>query len=75
MLENVLSILKNVIEACFFWWDQLSTATGTTVLIIGVFSLVVMTRLLIVPILGGRLRFGGSDRVRKSKSDDNDEDS
>lgn len=74
MLDNVLFVLKNAIQASFSWWDQLSTATGTTFLILGVFSLVAMTRLLIVPILGGRLHFGGSDRARKSKSDDNEED-
>lgn len=69
MLANVFSIIKNAFQACFFWWDSIVSATGTFELLIGVFTISVMTRLLIIPIIGGQA-FGGaaSDSVRKFRA-------
>lgn len=71
MISNILFSIGQAIAACFEWSNQLITSTGTFNLIIGVFTLIVMTRLLIVPIIGGKLS-PGSDRVRKQKSKDDE---
>lgn len=71
MISNILFSLGEAIAACFEWSNHLITATGSFNLIIGVFTLIVMTRLLIVPIIGGKLSTG-SDRVRKTKSKDDE---
>lgn len=69
MIENVLSVLKNAIQACFTWVTNLISATGTEGLIIGTFAMIAMTRLLIVPLLGQQLDFSGSsDRAKPIKN-------
>lgn len=46
---------------------KIFNATNTTGIFIAAFSIVVVYRFLIKPILGGR-SIGGSDRVKKSKN-------
>lgn len=46
---------------------QIFNATNTTNLFLAAFSIAVVYRFLIKPILGGR-SIGGSDRVKKSKN-------
>lgn len=72
MIENVLSVLKNAIQACFTWVTNLISATGTEGLIIGTFAMIAMTRLLIVPLIGGRLNLSGSSDTVRSKPSDKD---
>lgn len=71
MLSNILLSIGQAIAACLEWANQLIIASGTFNLVIGVFTLIVMTRLLIVPIIGGKLS-RGSDRVRKQNSKDDE---
>lgn len=70
MLESVMSILFDGINAVFSWFESILNATDTYSLVLGVIVLLIFWRLVIAPLFGGASFRLGSDRVRKSSNSD-----
>lgn len=63
MIAQILGYLGEGIRACLGWFSNIIDAAGTYGLIIGVFTMIVMFRVLIYPLIGKGYIFGQSDKV------------
>ena len=74
-MSYVASFLQSLISACVGWFNAVfdsSSSFGSTAFYISTFGLVFTIRFLLHPIFGGSL---GSDKVRKSNSNEESGDS
>lgn len=67
MIDSVLDLMVDGVDAVISWWSSIMTSTGMGTLYIVMLSVVLSMGILLRPILGGA-RHGldaGSDRVAK----------
>lgn len=68
MLESVMSILFDAINAVFSWFEVILQETDTYYLVLGVIVLLIFWRLVIAPLFGGASFRSSSDSVRPTKT-------
>ena len=64
-MEEVLVVLAEMFKKIFALVDKIYTSFNAWSLVVGAFTIYVIYRLLLVPVLGGALKSGSSDMARK----------
>ena len=73
MINEVLEMLANMFQKLLGIFNNVFTGLNAWDLVLGAFIVVTIYRMLLVPILGGRVGFGSSDTVKKSRNKEENE--
>lgn len=68
-MEKVLALLAYMFKEIFLLVDKIFTAFDAWSMVIGAFTIYAIYRLLLIPVLGGRLGSGASDNARKDEEE------
>lgn len=71
MFDSVFNAIQTAISRSWVWFDQLFNALpGSWSFVFAVISVFLITKFLLIPIIGMSFRSGVSDRVRSSRRKD-----
>lgn len=67
MIENIINIIRNAVNAVIEWFSTLMSLTGAEVYIVAIVGAVLVTRFIIMPFMGGK---GASDKAKRNKENE-----
>lgn len=67
MISGIIDIIANAVYAVISWFDEIVSRTSADTYIIAIIGAVLVTRLIIMPIMGGK---GASDKAKRSKDNE-----
>lgn len=74
MMNDVLEMLASMFQSILALFDKVFAGLDGWDIVLGAFIVITIYRMLLVPILGGRVGFGSSDTVKKSRGKEEDVD-
>lgn len=67
MFTIIINEIKNAFEGVLYAFQEVLTNTGMINIVVAIVFACIVTRFIIMPVLGGRTLSGGSDKAKKKR--------